>query len=236
MKIAIVDDDLKMFERMQAYLKEALGGSAELAYFASGEAFLQAWQPRAYDLVILDIFMAHLTGVEVAKEIRKTDADVKLVFSTTSNEFASESYEVNACYYLLKPFGLDKVKAMLDRLDLSEIEKNRAVTLPDGTGVVLRNIIYTDCAAHLITLHCKRNRNIVLRSSFSEMEALLCEYPYFFSPTKGMLINFYEVSARDGATFKMSDGSLIPISRRRAGEVLEAYSSFCFAQLRKEDT
>ena len=96
MKIAIVDDDLKMFERMQAYLKEALGGSAELAYFSSGEAFLQAWQPRAYDLVILDIFMAHLTGVEVAKEIRKTDADVKLVFSTTSNEFASESYEVNA--------------------------------------------------------------------------------------------------------------------------------------------
>lgn len=39
MKIAIVDDDLKMFERMQAYLKEALGGSAELAYFSSGEAF-----------------------------------------------------------------------------------------------------------------------------------------------------------------------------------------------------
>ena len=128
------------------------------------------------------------------------------------------------------------MKAMLDRLDLSEIEKNRTVTLPDGTGVVLRNIIYTDCAAHLITLHCKRNRNIVLRASFSEMEALLCEYPYFFSPTKGMLINFYEVSARDGAMFKMSDGSLIPISRRRAGEVLEAYSSFCFAQLRKEDT
>lgn len=235
MKIAIVDDDLKMFERMKGYLNEALGGSAELAYYENGETFLQAWRSGDYDLVILDIFMAHLTGVEVAKEIRKTDTDVKLVFSTTSNEFASESYEVNACYYLLKPFGRDKVQAMLDRLDLAEIEKNRTVKLPDGTDVVLRNIVYIDCAAHLITVHCKRGRNIVLRASFSEMEALLCAYPYFFSPTKGMLINFYEVSARDGATFKMSDGSLIPISRRRAGEVLEAYSSFRFAQLRKED-
>ena len=236
MKIAVVDDDPIARDHLHTCLNGLLGDSCAIEPFSSGEAFLSVWQKGLFDLVILDIFMDRLNGMDVAREIRKTDPTVKLVFSTTSNEFASESYEVNACYYLLKPFGRDKVKAMLDRLDLSEIEKNRTVTLPDGTGVVLRNIIYTDCAAHLITLHCKRNRNIVLRASFSEMEALLCEYPYFFSPTKGMLINFYEVSARDGAMFKMSDGSLIPISRRRAGEVLEAYSSFCFAQLRKEDT
>lgn len=236
MRIALVDDDPGALDDLFTAITAQIGSQHIIDRYPSGEAFLAAWKAGTYDLILLDIFIGQTTGIDLARKIRETDREVRIVFGTSSNEFASESYEVNACYYLLKPFGRDKVKAMLDRLDLSEIEKNRAVTLPDGTGVVLRNIIYTDCAAHLITLHCKRNRNIMLRASFSEMEALLCEYPYFFSPTKGMLINFYEVSARDGAMFKMSDGSLIPISRRRAGEVLEAYSSFCFAQLRKEDT
>ncbi len=78
-------------------------------------------------------------------KIRERDSNVKIVFSTTSNEFASESYEVNACYYLRKkPFGRDKVKVMLDRLNLTEIEKMRTVKLPDGTSAILRNIIYVD--------------------------------------------------------------------------------------------
>ena len=65
------------------------------------------------------------------------------------------------------------------------------------------------------------------------MEALLCAYPYFFSPSKGIVVNFYEVAAQKGDTFQMSDGSVLPISRRRAREVLDAYSSFLFQRLRK---
>ena len=132
-----------------------------------------------------------------------------------------------------KPFGIDRVKAMLDRLDLEEIEKMRAVKLPDGTSTVLRNIIYVDFALHRVTLHCKDGKNVAVRSNFSEVEPLLCAYPYFFSPTKGVIVNFYEVEAQNGDTFKMRDGSMIPISRRKAKEALDAYSSFLFRQLRK---
>ena len=235
MKIAIVDDDIKMYNELKGYLTLALNSSAEYYYFKNGEDFLKIWQAGAFDIIIVDIFMDDLTGVDTAKEIRKTDADVKIVFSTTSNEFASESYEVNACYYLRKPFGEEKVKAMLDRLDIAEIERSRAIRLPDGTSVVLRDIIYIDCAAHRITIHCKRNESIVLRTSFSAIESLFGPYSYFFSPIKGMIVNFYEVVSRIGDTFKMSDKSIIPISRHRANDVLEAYSAFCFERLRKED-
>ena len=147
MKIAIVEDDIQMYEHLQTCLYELLGSSAEYIYFPSGEFFLQTWQPGTFELIILDIFMDRLTGMDVAREIRKSDREVRLVFSTTSNEFASESYEVNACYYLLKPFGKDRVKAMLDRIDLAQLEKMRTVQLPDGTTIVLRDIIYADYAA-----------------------------------------------------------------------------------------
>ena len=186
-----------------------------------------------FELVILDIFMDRLTGMDVAREIRMTDSDVRIVFSTTSNEFASESYEVNACYYLHKPFGKDRVKAMLDRIDLVQVEKMRTVQLPDGTSVRLHDIIYTDYASHFTTLHCKQNKSISIRTNFSEIEALLCAYPYFFTPSKGITINFYEVTAQNADTFIMSDDTHIPISRRKSKEVVEAYSSFLFEQLRK---
>lgn len=105
MKIAIVEDDIQMYEHLQTCLYELLGSSAEYIYFPSGEFFLQTWQPGTFELIILDIFMDRLTGMDVAREIRKSDREVRLVFSTTSNEFASESYEVNACYYIRKRPG-----------------------------------------------------------------------------------------------------------------------------------
>lgn len=235
LKIAVVDDDIQIFRYLQSCLGELLGDFAETAYYSSGEAFLEAWKPKSFDLIILDIFMDGLNGMEVARKIRKTDSDVKIVFSTTSNEFASESYEVNACYYLHKPFGKERVEAMIDRLDLAEIEKRRIVSLPDGTNVPLRRIIYVDYAFHFITVHLKRQDDIVLRANFSEIESLLCAYPYFICPTKGVIINFYEVTKQKQDIFIMSDETHIPISRRKANEVLEAYSSFLFAELRKGD-
>ena len=232
MKIAIVDDDIRMYECLQTYLYELLGSSAECIYFPSGEDFLQTWQSDTFELIILDIFMDGLTGMDVAREIRRTNHEVRLVFSTTSNEFASESYEVNACYYLRKPFGRDKVKVMLDRLNLAEIEKMRTVKLPDGTSAILRNIIYVDFSSHRVTLHCKYDVDTIVRTSFSEIESLLCAYPYFSSPTKGMLINFYEVASQTNDVFIMSDGKNIPISRRKSKEVLDAYFTFRFEMLR----
>ena len=233
MRIAIVDDDKQIYERLRAYFGELLGAAAELTYFSSGEELLRICQPGAFELIVLDIFMEKLTGMDVAREIRKTDSDVRLVFCTTSNEFASESYEVNACYYLHKPFDKDRLKAMLDRIDLAQIEKERLIRLPDGRSAVLHDILYADYAAHYTTLHCKYGKDIILRASLSEIEELLCAYPCFFIPSKGVIINFHEVEAQNADTFTMSDGSLIPISRRKAKEVTDAYSSFLFQQLRK---
>ena len=217
MRIAIVDDDIQMCEQLSTLLNEFLGDSSEISDYRSGEEFLTAWETADFDLIILDIFMDKLTGVDVARKIRERDSNVKIVFSTTSNEFASESYEVNV---------------MLDRLNLAEIEKMRTVKLPDGTSAILRNIIYVDFSSHRVTLHCKYDVDTIVRTSFSEIESLLCAYPYFSSPTKGMLINFYEVASQTNDVFVMSDGKSIPISRRKSKEVLDAYFTFRFEMLR----
>ena len=240
MRIAIVDDNEEdrkyLTKEITEIFSEKTKENPQITQLSSGEEFvkvLSVSEPgEFFDIVFLDIYMKELTGIDTAKKLRQIDKVAKIIFITTSNEFASESYEVNACYYLRKPFGRDKVKVMLDRLNLTEIEKMRTVKLPDGTSAILRNIIYVDFSSHRVTLHCKYDVDTIVRTSFSEIESLLCAYPYFSSPTKGMLINFYEVASQTNDVFVMSDGKSIPISRRKSKEVLDAYFTFRFEMLR----
>ena len=234
MQVAFVDDDPNELNILRTYMSSLTdSATTSIDEFSNGDDFLSHWTAGLYDLVVLDIFMENLTGVDVAREIRKTDSNVRIVFCTTSNEFASESYEVNACYYLHKPFGEENVKNMLDRLNLTELELSRSISLPDGQSVILRDIIYADYTSHRMTFHCKKCGEIVSRLSFAEIEPKLCAYPYFYSPSRGVIINFYEVSTQKDDTFVMSDGSYLPISRRKAKDVINAYSSFRFQLLRK---
>lgn len=234
MNVAFVDDDQNELNILRTYITNLTDVNTTIIdEFTSGEDFLSRWTSGLYDLVVLDIFMESLTGVDVARKIRETDSNVRLVFCTTSNEFACESYEVNACYYLKKPFDEGNVKIMLDRLNLEELELSRSLSLPDGQNIILRDIIYADYTSHRMTFHGKKSGEIISRISFAEIEPRLCAYPYFYSPSRGIIINFYEISAQKDDTFVMSDGSYLPISRRKAKDVIKAYSSFRFRLLRK---
>lgn len=155
MKIALVDDDPRALAQLEQYLTEQLGRETEISRYGSGEALLADWRPGAFELVVLDIYMGGATGMEVARRLRAGDGQVRLAFATSSNDFASESYEVGACYYLRKPFRPEGVRAMLERLDLEALERSRRLRLPDGSQVVLRSIRYAASDGHRVTLHCK---------------------------------------------------------------------------------
>ena len=231
MKIALIDDQPDMLERLYSILKEELP-SANYFTFSSGEDFLQTWSEGAYNLIVLDMFMPGLLGIDVARAIRDTDLDVRLVFCTTSNEFASESYEVAANYYLQKPISNESIKRMLKMARLDHYENNRFVRLPDGQRVVLRNIIYTEYYNHSILIHCKNNETIQTRMSQTDWETLLQEHDYLCSTSKGIVANFYEVAKIEDGVFWMNDGSQVPISRRKLKEITEKYTSFRFQLMR----
>lgn len=122
MRLAFVDDDYGEIKKLTTMIDKELQGtvysSCTKQLFSTGETFLSVWKPGMYDIVFLDIFMDQLTGVDVARQIRKTDASVKIIFCTTSNEFASESYCVDASFYLLKPFSQNMVHTMVQKLRL----------------------------------------------------------------------------------------------------------------------
>ena len=98
MRVAFIDDDPNELKILHPYFNDLTDPSTiSIDDFSSEEEFLSRFTAGLYDLVILDIYMGDLTGVDVARKIRETDHNVRLVFCTTSNDFASESYEVAAC-------------------------------------------------------------------------------------------------------------------------------------------
>lgn len=232
-KIALVDDKLEELTFISNIASTELP-HADVDTFSCGTTFLEAWQKGDYDLILLDIYMDNLLGVDVARKVRETDNDVRIVFCTTSNEFASESYEVGANYYLQKPVSASSFQKMLQMIRLNEYELNRFITLPDGQKIVLRNITYTEYYNHSIIIHSKKRADLQTRMSQTEWEALLSNYSFLYSCSKGIVVNFYEVIKTEDSMFLLSDGTSVPISRRKTKDTLDAFAAFRFERMRKE--
>ena len=117
MNIAIIDDiasDAEQLKRIITSYFENRQIPTEIRYFSSAEAFFDDYRPGNFQILFLDIYMDGITGMEAARRIRNQSDDCILVFVTTSSEFAVESYDVNAAYYLLKPFQPEKLCQNLD--------------------------------------------------------------------------------------------------------------------------
>ena len=165
MKIAIVDDsslDRDFLKNgLEIIFEERNIENLEIQEFSSGEELLNYLRENPSDffhIIFMDIYMEDLTGVETAKAIRKTDEQVKIVFITTSNEFASESYEVRAEDYLIKPFDGRRMNKIIDRF----FRKNKEVKIlefPNGRKVFVNSIVYTSFSGHYVTVFMKEGYN-----------------------------------------------------------------------------
>ena len=71
--------------------------------------------------------MDGMNGIEAAAEVRKEDRSVRLVFVTTSNDFAAESYSLRADYYLLKPYVHEDILKALSIINLEDYERQRVL-------------------------------------------------------------------------------------------------------------
>lgn len=238
MRVALVDDDQTyaafLYDLMDKELTR-LGDTAHtIAIYHSGEDFLANWECGLYDLVVLDIYMGNLTGIDAAYKIREQDDQVGLAFCTSSNEFASESFDVGARHYLRKPVTADGIAKMISRFNLEKIEENRITMLPDGYIVKLRSILYADYANHTVTVSLKNEPSHRFRISYTEVEKHLLPYGYFYSPCKGIILNFYEVTQFQDGVFIMSNKQAIHVVRRKLKEAKDAYTKFLFQKMSRE--
>ncbi len=127
LKIAICDDNIADLSNVVSIIGDYQSlqrdkNNIKFTAFQSAVDLIASMESgQQYNLVLLDILMPFMTGMDAAKEIRQFNQDVKIIFMTSSPEFAVESYSVDAYYYALKPVWKEKLFVLLDKV-ISETE------------------------------------------------------------------------------------------------------------------
>ena len=238
LRIAITDDLNSEREKLSSAIAapfEKVGlAIGNIDEFTSGEALLRQFSAGKYDLIFLDIYMGGISGVETAKRIRSIDKNVMLVFVTTSNEFASESYAVKANFYLLKPIRSDSIKQLAETL-AQQMQNTRSVAaLPDGTVIPLSSLVYTSSSGHYVNVYLVGSEPLKIRTTHKIMYEALSKYEGIISCNKGVLVSLANVAKLDGENFTMINGDTVPISRRKMTQIKNDYTRFVLNRIHSE--
>ena len=195
MRIAIVDDLAAERALLKDRLEQQLhrrNVQADILEYESSEKFLEAVRKAPFTAAFLDIYMNGMTGMEAAKELRKTDTDCLLVFTTTSTDHALEGFQVRALHYLVKPFTEEDIDALTDELLARVPQPEKFMTLRvDGSEFRLRyrDIVYAEHFAHMIYVHTAVQKTLATRQPFKSFIAPLKDDTRFFVCGRGVIVN-----------------------------------------------
>lgn len=114
--IAVVEDD----EPYRSTIEEILGTSSEVAAvtgFGAAEPFLEAHRSKPFDLVLLDITMPGMSGLDALDQLAGSDkTPIIMLSSSTSQDDVDRAYDRGARGYLVKPLTLDELEDLLEDL------------------------------------------------------------------------------------------------------------------------
>ena len=219
MRIAIVDDRAAERTLLKDQLERQLhrrNVQADISEYKSGEEFLSVAKEAPFTAAFLDIYLDGITGMEAAKELRKTDMDCILVFTTTSTDHALEGFQVRALHYLVKPFTEADIDALTDELLARVPQPDKYIELKvDRSEIRLRyqDIVYAEHFAHLIYIHTTAQKTLATRQPFKTFIAPLKEDPRFFVCGRGVIMNLEHAVDFESTTCRMTDGSRVSISQ-----------------------
>ena len=247
MKITICDDsieDLLNVEKLLLKYKE-LNPHAEYEtekYSDSGRLYhklaeTEYAEDSLSDLYILDMLMPVKTGIDLGKQIRKREKESIIIFTTSSDEYAMDSYQVHAVRYLLKPLAEEQFFEAMDYafscLTVNSMVK-RELLYPVKTkeGIVTvpySKIGYVENVSRVLHVHLTDGRiikSVFIRKSFeNETEALL-GYRNFIQVHKSFVVNLQHVEKLTQESIIMENGEYVPVSKNKAAEVKRYYMMF----------
>ncbi len=240
MKIAICDDNINDLSNMVSIVSDYIlmhknKRNIEYVSFQNALDLLSAMESgQRFDLILLDILMPFVTGMDAAKEIRQFDQNVKIIFSTSSTEFAVESYSVNAYYYAIKPIWKEKLFTLLNKIisDI-EIDAGSGFLVKSRTGltrIYTRRLEFAEVIGRSIFYHMMDGSVIEAVGSMSELEAQLLVNLNFVKPHRSYIINLDYIDMLNPREIKMKSRVLVPLSRGNYNAVKSAYLSFAFQE------
>jgi DNA-binding LytR/AlgR family response regulator len=238
MKIAICDDDIQELIHISRLVNEYLSygfteSKTEVHPFESSMKLLtQVETGIQFDIFLLDVIMPNITGIKLAAEIRKMDQVAKIIFLTSSSEFAVDSYSVGAFNYLLKPIEIEPLFSVLEKACkdiLSGLKQYIVVKTPANLSkVFLHELIYVEVTGRTVCFYQKGGIALESTSTIAQVEAILLLDKRFIKPHRSYIVNLDYIKNLSLEGFTTTSDLFIPVSRNVYKEVKQAYINYSF--------
>ena len=225
-KIAICDDDQNQIEYITSIVvswSTHEGHNCEIRTFASAEEFLFEYEEdKAYDILLLDVEMKNMNGIELAKHIRKDNNRVEIIFITSHFEFVGEGYEVDALHYLIKPISTEKLTQVLTKAgEKLAVEPSSVVIAYEGESVKLyeTDIFYVESFLHYIVIHTK-DKEYKIKENISVFENKVSDD--FYRIHRSYLVSLKHITRISRTSVNIGNTEL-PLSRGKYDDINRAF-------------
>ena len=237
-KIAFCDDDIAVVQQITALLnkyRETRDQPMKCHAFESSLELLAAMeQGLRPDVLLLDVIMPGENGISAAREIREYDRNVKIIFLTSSAEYAVQSYTVDAYYYQLKPIREETFFQVLDSvLDECCRSAENSVMLRCKSGIVrvrLEKLMYCEVVGRTLLLHLDNGQVLESAGGLDKLAAELTAYENFVRPHRSYLVNMDHIQSISYRGLQLTDQTEIPIPHGRFSELKERYLEYAFSR------
>lgn len=228
-QVAIVEDETLATDTLRSYFKryqERSGHEFLLDIFPDGENFLIHYKP-IYDLVLMDIQMPHMNGMDAAAKLREMDHAVTLIFVTNMAQYAVKGYEVNAFDYIVKPVSYAGFSLKLQRaLNQLAVKKDQEIIVSHDDlirRVPSSQIRYIEISGHDMIIHTTKE-NIEAYGNLKQVEAKL-NSAIFARCNNCYLVNLNYVRAIQGQLVYVGD-DVLQMSRPRRKAFIQALNNY----------
>lgn len=220
-KCIIIDDETHSIEGLKKYIEQIPSLTLIKSYDNPLTALMELAGSEPVDLILMDISMPNITGIELSQQIReKTD---KLVFTTAHTKYGYEAFEVSADAYLLKPFSMSKFASTIARLFPAKPE----VSAPTGhtddyffaknkdenhklIKVRYRDVIVVESQQNYVMIYTTKEK-ILTYMSLTEISQILGQFPNFVKYHRSFILNKEHIESIVGNTVRMVNGVQITV-------------------------
>ena len=228
-RVAVVDDLAEERSNLRAFLlrfaaerKQPL----EVREFEDGESFLSSFDHN-FEIVLLDIEMQGIDGMETARRLRERDESVCLLFVTYLASFAVQGYGVRALDFLVKPVSYENFMLKMDRAVVAaERARKKEIIVPTAEGdrrLRIDELYYVEVMNHTLLYHTKQGV-LSVRGQIRDCEARLAPYD-FARCNKSYLVNMNYVTEIRRSEIRVC-GDLLPIGSTRRQAFLQQLTEF----------
>lgn len=235
-KIGFCDDELSVLNELRVlvdrYRVERNRAIEYTAFQSPWDLLAEIERGSRYDILFLDVIMPGETGIDAAAEIRNYDNNVKIVFLTSSAEYAVQSYTVGAYFYQLKPIWEESFFRLMDSaIAACEKEQENSLILRCKNGITrveLRHIEYCEVIHRTLFIHLTSGKVLESTGHMDDLNRKLEGYGNFLRSHRSYLINLEYVRSLSYHCVMMASLAEIPIPRGKYQEIKDTYLEYAF--------